>query len=268
MTLFKQHFRAEWRSILVWSLILGVTEVFMVVMGASMQASGALDGMVDMIASLPPMVQEMYGGMVDLTTMPGWIMAYSFGGWLHLPLLIFTGLYVTGLVTREMDRRTIEFLLAQPVTRGQVIISRWFSLAAALLVLNLTMAIGVIAGVLVTGNTPDSGAYLVAGLNGALLYLAVGSLLLAASIFTDEYGTGLGVVLGGALGSYMLHAAGADASNILGDIRRVLPYELFTPSEILGPGQFPAGDMAILAAIAVAGLGLAIWLFQRKQITV
>lgn len=267
MTLFKQHVRTEWRSILVWSLVLGITEVFLVVMGDSMQKSGALDGMVDMIASLPPAMRELYGGLVDLTTMSGWIMAYSFGGWLHIPLLIFTGMYVVGLVTREMDRRTIEFLLAQPVTRGQVVIARWFSLAAALLVLNLTMSAGVAVGVLITGATEVTAAYFVAGLNGALLYLAIGSLLLAVSIFVDEYGTGLAVVLGGGVGSYFLHAIGAEADNILGDIRKALPYELFTPREIL-EGAFPTGDVAILALIAAVGLGLAVWLFQRKQITV
>lgn len=268
MTLFSHHFRTEWRTVLVWSLVLGSTELLMVVMGVSMQESGALDGMATMIETLPPMMRELYGGIGDMTTLQGWIKHYSFGGWLHLPMLIFTGMYVAGMVTREMDRRTMEFLLAQPVARWQVILSRWYSLVAALAVLNISMVIGVVAGVLVTGNAPDTGAYLIAGTNGALLYLAVGSLLLPVSLCFDEYGTGLAVVLGGAVGSYMLHAAGAEASGMLAQIRKVLPYALFSPSEIIGQGIVPVGDLAILALVAAAGLGLAILLFQRKQIAV
>lgn len=268
MTLFKQHLRTEWRSLLVWSLALGLMEVIMVVMGVSMQQSGALDGMADMLKTLPPMMLELYGGIQDLTTMPGWIKAYCFGGWLHLPSLIFTGMYVAGLITREMDRRTMEFLLAQPVARWEVVLSRWFSLATALLTLHVVMGLGVAAGVVFTGNTPDTGAYLVASVNAALLYLAVGSLLLAVTVLIDDYGTGLGVSLGGAIGSYMLYAAGAGATNFLADIRKNLPFTLYNPTDIVGEGVFPVGDMAILALIAAVGLGLSVWLFQRKQISV
>lgn len=267
-TLVRQHLRTEWKSLLLWSLVMGLLELFMVTMWESFRASGSLADLEAMIAAMPPMLQEVYGGLADFGTLRGWLQAYAFGGWLNLPLLVFVALYVTGLITREVDRHTIEFLLAQPVSRGQVLLARWISLALALMVVHAGMLAGIVAGVLAIGQTPETGTYLVAQFNSVLLYLVLGGAMLALSIGIDNYGLGLGATLGIGLGSYFLYTAGSGAEGWLHGLRSWLPYSRYSTARIIGANEFPAQDLAVLAVAALATLGLALWLFERKQISV
>lgn len=268
LTLYRQHWRTEWRSVLIWGVLLGLMQLYAIGMWDSLRTTGSLADMAALVESLPPVLQAMYGGIADLTTLAGWVQLYGFGGWLHLPLLIFTALYVSGLIAQEVDRRTIEFVLAQPVARWQLVLTRWLSLVTALVILHALMLAGVIGGVHLTGHTPETGLYLLAQLNSVVLYVAIGSSLLALSVLINEYSQALALTLGLAVGMYILYSAGSEAGGFLHDLRPWLPFALFRPADILGAGQFPTLHLLMLSGIAVAALALSVWLFQRKQIAI
>lgn len=266
MTLYKQHAKTEWVSLLVWSLLLGSFAFFTPTLWEQLRSSGALD-------QLAALMQNMPGYIVgskesDMMSVNGLLQLYNFSGWIMLAMLVYTGLFVVGIVTRDMDRRTMEFLLSLPVARWEIIVSRWVNLAVALVVLQGVQWLGLVAGVSAIGQEPAYLDYLMIEANGVLLYLAMGSFFLVLTTLIDDYGRGLGVTLGGMIGLLLFHMTTDKATGLVKALRDLLPFRLYDSTKVLIDGQAPWGDMAILAAVAVACLGLSVWLFQRKQISV
>lgn len=266
MTLFKQHAKTVWVSVLVWSLLIDLLALFTPTLWEQFRATGFLEQMDVVLKSMPDYLHGFMSG--DVVALNGLIRTYAFGSFVPMTLLVFTGLFVVDMVTREMDRRTMEFLLALPVARWEVILSRWLTLLLSLAALLGSQWLCLVIGVRTIGQEPSYGAFLLVELNALLLYLAVGSLLLALSILIDDYGRGLGVVLGGSLGLYLFYMTTEGSTGAVETLRNLLPFALYDPAPILSGGAVPWGNMALLAAIAGAGLGLSVWLFQRKQITV
>jgi ABC-2 type transport system permease protein len=215
---------------------------------------------------MPESLRALYGGNASLTTFSGFLQAYGFGSWVWIPLLIYTALFAVSITTREVDRRTMEFLLALPVSRRQVVASRWGGMALALLVLHAAHFLAIWLGVLAIGEEPEVGRYLLADLNSWLLFLALGSVLMAIDMGIDDYGRGVGVNLGIGLALFAFHLGTETAQGALKTVRNLLPLAYYDPAAIIGRGDVPWGNLAILAGLALAGLGLGVSLFERKQI--
>lgn len=269
MTLFKQHAKSEAISTLVWAAILGVIGFFTTYMYQMMSESGSIAQLEKAIANAQGVVKGLVGiSDSSFGTLNGWIQGYVLGSWITLPYVIFTALFVAGMITREMDRRTIEFVLSLPVSRTQMLLSRFGVLAGSLTVLHAVQYVGVVTGVAALGQEGHPGRYAVAVLSSLLLFLFLGALMLLVSLFIDDYGPGTGTMLGIGLGLNFFHIATADATGAVKSLREWLPFGLHDVTAIVGRGEVPWGDMAILGAGALIFLGLAIWVFQRKQIAV
>lgn len=266
MTLIKQQLKQEWLSLLVWGLVMGGL-VFLTI-ALYRQMGEAMVEMEEVVRQLPESVRAIYGGNVSLRTLSGFLQAYGFGNWIWIPFLIYTALFAVSITTREIDRRTMEFLLALPVTRWQVLLSRWGGMALALLALH-GMHLGAIwAGVLLNGQPAELGRYLLADLNSWLLMLAVGSLMMLVNLFVDDYSRGVGINLGIGLGLFAFHIGTEQATGTLQRVRELLPLAYYDPALIVGQGQVPWGDLAVLVGIIALSLPLSVAIFQRKQIAV
>jgi ABC-type transport system involved in multi-copper enzyme maturation permease subunit len=111
-------------------------------------------------------------------------------------IAVFIG---TGLVSKEIERRSLYPLLAKPLTRGEFFLGKFAGLAFTLLVNVAVMAAGLYLTLLVTGRSPDPGllAAVYPILLGLLLVVAFAMLFSTltssalASVFT------VGVVVAG-----------------------------------------------------------------------
>lgn len=268
MTLFRQQVKTEWVSVLTWSLIFAVLIFYMVILWQQMNVSGTVAQLQQMLNQMSPALRSVYGAGLALGTLPGWIEGYLLGGWINLVFLVFTGLFVAGIVTREMDRRTMEFLLSLPVSRTQFIVSRWLGMALALGILHLAHYGGIAAAVAVVGQQVPMGRVLLAEFNSLLLFLALGSVLLVVSLFVDDYGRGVGAVLGLGIGLYFFYLGAENSTGFTKTLRTALPFARFDQVAIIEQGTVPTGDLLVLGAIAAVGLALSVLIFRRKQIAV
>lgn len=269
MTLFRQHARNEAISTLIWAVVLGLTGFFTTYVWDVLHSSGSLAELQKTLESAQGIVKSLIdSGGASLVTIDGWIQGYVLGSWVSFLYVTFTALFVAGMVTREMDRRTMEFILALPISRTQFLISRWLVLAGALLTIHLVHLMGVVSALVALGQAGSLVRYALAVANSFLLYLFLGSLMLLVSLFVDDYGTGTGVLLGIGMGLNILYLATADAAGALKSLHELLPFSLYDVQAIITDGDVPWGHMAILGAGALLFLALAVRVFQRKPIAV
>ncbi|HEY3367726.1 MAG TPA: ABC transporter permease subunit [Symbiobacteriaceae bacterium] len=269
MTLFRQHAKSEAASTLTWAIVFGLLGVFTVYMFEMMRSSGSLAELEKTLENAQGVLKALVGnGGQSLLSAEGWLAGYVLGGWSSLVYVVFTAMFVVGMITREMDRRTMEFVLSLPVSRTQLLLSRWLALAGSLATVLLAQFIGVWATVGALGYDVSLGRIALTQFNSLLLYLFLGSLMLLVSLFFDDYGAGTGVMLGIGLGLDLLHMATGESTGVMKSLHDVLPFSFLNVQAIMIKGTVPWGDMAILAVGAGLFLALSIWVFQRKQITV
>jgi ABC-type transport system involved in multi-copper enzyme maturation permease subunit len=267
-SLFKQLVRTEGPGLLVWTVVVGLLSFLLVILFESLRSSGLVSEIQAMLKAMPPALQALYGELDSVTTVRGWAAVMGFGNWFLMLYLVYAGLFVAGIVAREVDRRTMEFLLSLPLERWQVIAVRFLGLASALLILHGAHLAGLVLGIRHLGEQPDPLAPMVwAELNSWLLTLAVGAILLVLSLFVSDYGLSVALTVGGGLGIYLFYKLTDQAPEPVASLRQLLPFHLFDPGAILIQSAVPVADMLALALITLGALGLSALLFQRKPLS-
>lgn len=263
--LLRQQFQAEWLSLLLWALGIGLL-LFVAVAGRAVIGDQTLLVELEAIVhSMPDAVRALYGSG-SLVSLEGWLEAVVFGGWVPILYVAYTGVFVAGAITREVERKTMEFLLSMPVMRWQVLGARWLGLVGGLVLLHGAHLMAVVVGVGVLGEPITVAIYALALLNSLLLHVALGSVMLLATLVVNDYGRALGLSLGIGFGLFFWHLSTAGASGALKALRDALPFGLYDPRAILIEGRAPLGAMAILGAITLVALGAAALVFERKQL--
>jgi Cu-processing system permease protein len=216
-------------------------------------------------------------------------------GLINLVLLVVPLMALTlgaGSIASERERGTLAYLLAQPVSRAEVLLGKYLGLAGAL-VAAITLGFGVCAGALaLMSSTADPGAFIrlaALSLVLALAMLSVGLLLSAAS---RRAGVAIGVAIFLGLTLVFLSDLGLMAGTVALrlPVSRLFHLSLLNPLQtfkmwslgtdtaaldVLGPAGLFALDTygsslrwlfaASLAAWVVLPLALAAWVFSRRS---
>lgn len=263
MALLRQQWRRDRGNLLGWSVTLALLTYYLAAAFHVFGDTGIMKQLATALETLPAGMKALFAAGDPIFTIQGWVEGMLYTGTIQLIFLIFTGLYVAGLVTRESDQRSLEFLLSLPVERSRVLLTRWLGLVANLAVLHL---IHWVAVVLAVGKDARPLAYLWADINMFLAFTAIGGLLLLVSLFIDDYPRGVAALEGIAIAIFFAEMALEGDAGWQAALRKVLPFHYFNPSKIIAGGRFPTVDALILAGVSLLFLALAVLFFNRKQV--
>jgi ABC-2 type transport system permease protein len=214
--------------------------------------------------AFPTQLTEFGGG--DIFSLTGSVAL----GFVHpiavgLNLVFATGFAATA-VAGERQRGTLEVLLSRPLSRRVVYATLGFAGAAFIGIAVAGLTFGAWLGSAVTGRTPELGVsnLPLLWLNVALLYWALGSIALLASVSFDRVSPAISVSLAVVLVSYFLDVLGS----LWPDAKGLQPFSLFhyvDPKAILA--GFPArGDYVLLGAVTAAAAVAALVIFPRRDL--
>lgn len=175
--------------------------------------------------------------------------------------------FCTRVPAAEVDRGTIDVLLALPVSRWRAYCTESAVWLVSGVVILLTGLGAHLLGLLTAGSeyTPTSDRLVAVLLNLFALYLTVGGIAYLASACSARRGRAIGTVFAVVIVSYFINALAqlwepAKSFEYLGFMH------YYRPFEILNGSGFPAGDIAVLT-----GVGLVCWVaggvvFARRDI--
>ena len=237
-----------------------------VVLVATFDAFGGVEGMEGLLALLPESIRAMLkaqGGFATEAT--GYIgMQYRHPFYL-LSTSGFAIAMASGAVAREIERSTALMLLAVPLARWRYLAAKVASMVVVIVVLLVAVWAGTGAGVAVTGlGGVDMLTLARVLVNLLALALASGGIATLLSSLSSDGGHVISV------------AAGIAAAMFFGDFLATI----WSPAELVGYVSLfhyydPLGvtqsglavrDMAVLMGVAVAGFGGALVAFQRRDI--
>lgn len=216
------------------------------------------------LANMPSAVKSLFGTS-DLFSPVGYLNSRIF--YLMLPLLLSILAIGLGssLIAREESDGTLELLLARPISRGRLLISK---LASGLIIVTTVWAVAT-ASILVftkiVGLPMASSKIIFAAVMSYLVALIFGTFaFMIASLGRLGRGASIGLASMIGLGSYIIASLEANV-HWLDWPAKVLPYHYYNPAQILNGSQ--PWLVAFFYTLIIAGLVFLGWLaFRRRDI--
>ncbi len=251
------------RAALIWWL-LGLLAMAGYVVGAYATLSDVED-LSALYEEFSPALRNVIGE-VDISTMDGWIHV-EFLAWVPLIMAIYAGIYASGAVSREVEQRTVDFVLGLPVSRTQFIASRLAVGVWNLLVLSASMFIFLVIAVAISGETLSPDRYALALTNAFLLGAALMCAYVAVAAAVDEQSRVTGITLGLTLVAFIA-TAGLRAADAPEALRWFTPFEHYHSAEAMSGDGLPLLPLVLLPSLAVAAATAAIYWYNRRDIAI
>ena len=263
MNIFKQEFNMRLRSVITWS----VAQAAVIWLYISMFTAIGQDAefMSQMLSKFPKELLTAFGMTgLDFATVLGF---YSFVFFfVQLLLAIQAANYGFGLVSVEEREWTADFLLTKPVTRTQILTSKFLAALAGLTITNAVVWISTFVFLNVyrgvkTFEVKPLLVLLATIIVFQLFFLCVGlliSLLVKRIRSVTPYAMALG------FGMYVLSVFG----DMLGDsvLEKLTPFKHFAPGYILQNATYDMPLVLISVAVIVISLAASYVLYNRRDI--
>ena len=170
-------------------------------------------------------------------------------------------------VAREVERGTLDLLLAQPIKRYKVLISKFAVFVFAALLIAVASLLGLVFGATLINESINIFSLAIVLFEALLFVLAIGSFtLLCSTIFLEPRKSLLtaGVAMAG---SYILNFMVPILDPSISWLRNLSLFYYYQPQEIISSGSLNGTAVIVYAAVAVVCFIAALMVFQRRDIT-
>jgi ABC-2 type transport system permease protein len=253
------------RLLLWWSV--GVI-AYMGILAASYPAvADQREELQELIDQYPQELLALFGVSpeVDLFSPAGYVDSQATALIVPLAFAILAAAMGARAIAGEEEANTIDILLANPISRREVLLQKFASMVTAVGLLAVALMVGIGLGGLFEMDIP-LGNVAAVSVSAALLALLFGAVALAAGAVTGRRGVSLAVVSLLAVASFLLDALG-EVLEGLSTLRTVSPFYLYDAARPLVSG-LDLGHAGLLALVTLAAVVVAVWGFERRDVGV
>jgi ABC-type transport system involved in multi-copper enzyme maturation permease subunit len=263
LKVLRQTLLDKWKSI---GLVTALFFVFMAYYTALYPSTASMStaGLNEMLEN--PMIKVLLGNL-------HW--DNSFESYLTIKGLTFTGLIAGGFVawltagflSGEVDHKTIDLLLAQPIIRTRLVLTRYAALIIAVIIMMAAMLIGIVVAVkaLAIDTSIPWLAYTLFYMG--MLTLAFGAIALFISAVLSDGRKAALTSLGVLVIMYFMETVGSIV-DLLGPIRYLSLFHYARYNEMLVTRTLSLADFGVMLAVAIVFVAMAVYVFRRRDIMV
>lgn len=262
MNIFLHEFKMHLRSVVTWS----VSIALMILVFTSIFSAIAKDAALlkETMAQFPEELLVAFGmAGLDLSTILGY---FSFVFlFCQVLLAIQAANYGFSVLSIEERELTADFLLAKPVSRRKILLSKFLAALSGLTITNLVVWISsfLFINLFSGGKTYETGPLLLLLLSIVAFQLVFLTTSMLISLLVRRLRSVTPFSMGLAFGAYVLAAFGG----MLGDVKLELitPFKHFDPNYIVSHQAYDPKALISVAFIALSAVGTYV-LYQRRDI--
>lgn len=261
LLLMKEHWKRSYKATLGWTLIFFIFALVNFLVFPEIQKQSeqmeALFGELDFLKAII--------GDVSITTLNGFVAGKWFA---TLPFLLsfYMAMASLQIVAREMDTNTIEYTLSLPISRTNLLLSRFAIVVLQSGMMMLLLHGAILLGQQMIGEWGSNDLYFYMTINSWMLMLTFSSISLFFSLFFRDYTKAMTTSTGIILGLYMLQVM-FKLTSLPEWSLQWNPFYYFDPNRILMERAFPMSEVAILGTISIVLVLASLFVFQRKEIS-
>lgn len=263
MTLFFRELKGNLKSFTIWTVcIIGIMAMFMAVYPSFAAQGNMLD---QMLKGFSPDLLKMFSfDALDFTKAMDYY-AYVFQ-YILLAVMIQFMMMGAGLISREEDAGTINFLYAKPISRRGIVGTKFLAgltyivIFFALYTVCTGITLSAVSTVAVDWGmiTLLSAAMML----GQLMMLGIGMLI---SMFVTKTRSVMSVSIGVVLGLYVLSMF-VNMKEELKSLKFLTPFQYFDSRAIMHSGGIEWLYIVLPLGVALAGLALSLVIYNRRDL--
>jgi ABC-2 type transport system permease protein len=262
MTITVKTLRDQRRALIGWAI--GMAALVLLYSSFYPSIRSNADTLNTYMESLPEALRNMIGNSGDISSPVGYIRGEVFSTMGPLLLLILAIGAGARAIAGEEESRTLDLLLANPIRRRTVVLQKFLAMVAS------TSGVGLVLLVSIAVFGPAFGLRIAvvdlaaAVVSAIALAVGFGSIALAVGCWRGRRGVAIAASTSLAVVAYLLNIL-APSVDALGRFQILSPFYHYIEYDPLRNG-FSALHLSVLAAIATAGLALALLAFERRDL--
>jgi ABC-2 type transport system permease protein len=205
-----------------------------------------------------------FGGSLDYVSGAGYLGSELFSFMIPLLFLVAAIGNGAGSLAGEEERGTLEFLLAQPVTRTRVATQKLAAMVVEVAALGLVLWLSLWVGARATTMGISAARLGAAVVSAGVLALVFGSIAFLVGAATGRRTLAIGLATAGAVAAYLVNSL-ATLVHGLRPLQRVSPFYHYTVGDPLRHG-IAVGHLLLLCSVAIAAAGLGLLAFARRDV--
>lgn len=263
VALFTSGLKGSWK---LWLIFLAVMSMYIGVVISMFDPD--LGSAMDELISEMPELMALFGMLEAGNTLVEFMASYLYGMIFLIFPMVYTIMTANRLMAKQIDRGSMAYLLAAPVSRRKVALTNLAVLLTGITLLVIaSSAIGALAAHIMFPGELDTTGYL--KLNGCVLLLHLlisGICYLSSCIFNDTkwsvaFGAGIPVFC------YVIQMI-ANLGGTYENVKYATFFTLFSPSAILQGEEWTTMAMIALGTASLLLYLAAIAIFSRKDVPV
>lgn len=259
-SVFERALHEQRRALIGWSASLVAFALTMTAMYPTIRGNPQLATLHE---TYPRALRSLFG-ITDLTTGVGYLRAEVFSLIGPLLIIILAVLWGSDVIAGEEDRRTIDILLANPISRRRMLLEKWAALLVGVTVAGASLGAGLVIGI-AAADVPVGGQGLAAALVATVLIgILFGTIALAIGAASGSRGLARGVAAALAVGAYLVSSL-AEIVTWLRPIRVASPWFQALGNDPLTTGFQPWRLVVLLLGTVLIVCG-GIIAFDRRDI--
>jgi ABC-2 type transport system permease protein len=255
------------RSSLLWYVV-GIGLIVAITVGVYPTVREGADTFTQLIESMPSGMMSFFGvsDVAEMLSPAGFVNSRVNASIGAVVLAVFAISLGTGAIAGEEDRRTMDLVLSVPLSRRRIVLERF----AAMVTMVAIVAVAILLVMIVANPMVDLGFSLgnmvASNFELALLALVFGSLALAVGGLTGKRGMTIGVAAGATVATFFVNGL-AQLVDWLEWPQKLTPFYWLQRADPLNRG-LSIEDTLIMVAVIAVFVGVAIWGFERRDISV
>ena len=255
-----RELKQNMKLLLIWTLAVGGMGFYCILLYQSMQ--GEMKEMADMFSNMGAFSDAFGMSTLSIATLPGFF-ATEVGTIHGLGSGMFAALVSIGILSKEEDRHTGEFLLALPLSRNKVVTAKALCVLVMLVIFTVVCGLFYLGGIACLDaefSGSDLFTYLV---RQFLMNAEIAGICFLISAISSRIKMGLG------LGLAMMFYAFDLIGRVVPDLKDYLfigPYSYANASEIFSGGDTPVASLCLAATLLAVSIIGAYTCYNRRDL--
>ena len=251
-----------------WKISLIISLIFM---GLVTMYSASFPAFKDSIDEIMGTIEgssfEFFRGFEYMNTYAGFVAVEAYELFWILILGILVGFVAASLISREVEGKTIDLLMSNPVSRRQLVLQKYLGIIPFILFVNIATMLTVMGITVVIGEELNFG-YLAFTHAGSIIYfLTIASIGMLVSVIIDEKMKASIYTIAIVVGMFLFDSI----SRLIPDYESLGYLSLthyYVPTDILINGNVDVGGLVVLIVITLLCLFASLIYFDYRNIVV
>ncbi|MCR4716003.1 MAG: ABC transporter permease [Lachnospiraceae bacterium] len=259
-SIFIYELKLNLKTLIIWSLAVGGMGLVCILLYKSMQ--GDMKEMADAFSNMGAFSDAFGMSTLSIVTLKGYF-ATEVGTVHGIGSGMFAAIIAIGIISKEEEMHSGEFLLSLPVSRNKVVLAKSLSVLIMLVLFTLICSVLYVLGFVMLDEEVPVNEFVRFMSSQFLMNLEIASLCLLISAFSSKNKMGLG--LGLAMILYFYDLIGRVVPDMK-DYLFISPYSYANASEIFSDKDIEALPFVLALVVIVSAISLAFASYNKRDL--